>query len=342
MEPEVWLHGFSLFIVMSRNLFLLFALLLLVSCGEDSKHFKLEGRLLQMNQGEFYVYSNDQCVNGIDTIKVRGGRFTYETPCSSPSTLTIVFPNFSETPVFAEPGKTAKMDGDASHLKMLKVKGTKDNELMTSFREKIASASPPEIKHLVELFVNDHPDSPVAIWLLRKYFIANSAPDYDAAGKLLKTMQKSESSNASIKLLAQSVEKLRAISVGSRLPAFTTYDVNGSPVSSSDLSTGTAIIIVWATWSYDSTDLMRHLQTLSQDKKFKVLAINVDPSKNDCRNFLKNNDMPFHVVCTGDMFDTPVLKQLGIQSVCDVLLVKNGIIKGANLSSSDLDKELGK
>ena len=82
---------------MPRNLFLLFALLVLVSCGEDSKHFKIEGRLLQMNQGEFYVYSNDQCVDGIDTIKVQGGRFSYEIPCSSPSTLTIVFPNFSET-----------------------------------------------------------------------------------------------------------------------------------------------------------------------------------------------------------------------------------------------------
>lgn len=327
---------------MPRNLFLLFALLLLVSCGEDSKHFKIEGRLLQMNQGEFYVYSNDQCVNGIDTIKVRGGRFTYEIPCSSPSTLTIVFPNFSETPVFAEPGETAKMDGDASHLKMLKVKGTKDNELMTSFREHIASASPPEIKSFAETFINSHPDSPVAIWLLRKYFIVNPNPDYNVAVRLLKTLLKSQPDNASLKLLSQSVEKLKAMSVGSKLPAFTAYDINGNRVSSSDLSKGTAIILVWATWSYDSSDMMRHLQTLSQDKKFKVLAINVDPSKYDCRNYLKGNDTPFSVVCTGEMFDTPVLKQLGLQSACDVLLVKNGIIRGVNLSSSDIDKELEK
>ncbi len=331
-----------LFLVMPRNLFLLFALILLVSCGEDSKHFKLEGRLLQMNQGEFYVYSNDQCINGIDTIKVRGGRFTYEIPCSSPSTLTIVFPNFSETPVFAEPGETAKMDGDASHLKMLKVKGTKDNELMTSFRAQVASASPPETKRFAESFITNHPDSPVAIWLLRKYFIAGAEPDYNTAVKLLKVLSKSQPTNASIKLLAQSVEKLKAIGVGNKLPAFTTYDINGRPVSSSDLSAGTAIILVWATWSYDSGDLLRHLQTLSQEKKFKVLVVNVDPSKNDCRNYLKSNDMPFSFVCTGEMFDTPVLKQLALQSVCDVLLVKNGIIKGVNLSSSDLDKELGK
>lgn len=330
------------FIVMPRNLFLLFALLVLVSCGEDSKHFKIEGRLLQMNQGEFYVYSNDQCVNGIDTIKVQGGRFSYEIPCSSPSTLTIVFPNFSETPVFAEPGKKVKVDGDASHLKMLKIKGTKDNELMTSFREHIATASPPEIKRYVEVFINDHADSPVAIWLLRKYFIATSTPDYAAASKAIKALQKKLPDNAGLKLLAQSVEKLKATSVGNRLPAFTTYDINGSAVSSSDLSVGTAVILVWATWSYDSSDMMRHLQELCQTTKLKVLAINVDPSKFDCRSYIKSNEVTFPVVCTGDMFDTPVLKQLGLQSACDLLLVKDGIIKGVNLSPSNLDLQLGK
>ena len=88
------------------------AIAALASCGTDGNHFKIDGRLLNLNQGEFYVYSNDQCVDGIDTIKVQGGRFSYEIPCSSPSTLTIVFPNFSETPVFAEPGKKVKVDGD--------------------------------------------------------------------------------------------------------------------------------------------------------------------------------------------------------------------------------------
>lgn len=342
MEPDVWLHGFFFFIIMPRNLFLLFALLLLVSCGEDSKHFKIEGRLLQMNQGEFYVYSNDQCVQGIDTIKVQGGRFSYEIPCTSPSTLTIVFPNFSETPVFAEPGKSVKMDGDASHLKMLKIKGTKDNELMSSFRAQIATASPPEVKRFAESFVNAHPDSPVSVWLLRKYFIATSTPDYDTADRLMKTLLKNQPGNASLKLLAQGVEKLKAVSVGKRLPTFTTYDINGRPVSSSDLSVGTAVIFVWATWSYDSGDLMRHLQGLSETTKFKVLAISVDPSKYDCRGYIKNNDVTFPVVCTGDMFETPVLKQLGLQSACDLLLVKDGIIRGVNLSSANLDNELEK
>ena len=64
------------------------ALFLLASCGEDSKHFKIEGRLLQINQGEFYLYSSDGTISGFDTIKVQGGRFSHEIECDqSPERL---------------------------------------------------------------------------------------------------------------------------------------------------------------------------------------------------------------------------------------------------------------
>ena len=70
---------------MRHKLFLLALLsVLLVSCGTDGKHFKFEGRFLHLNQGEFYLYSEDGAVSGIDTIKVEGGRFAYEMACDPP------------------------------------------------------------------------------------------------------------------------------------------------------------------------------------------------------------------------------------------------------------------
>ena len=58
---------------MKNNLILQLALLTLalVSCGTDSRHFKIDGRLLHLDQGEFYVYSPDGGVVGLDTIKVK-------------------------------------------------------------------------------------------------------------------------------------------------------------------------------------------------------------------------------------------------------------------------------
>ena len=326
---------------MLRNLLFFFAaVLLLTSCGEDSKHFKIEGRLLQMNQGEFYVYSNDGDINGIDTIKVQGGRFSYEIPCQAPATLTLVFPNFSETPIFAQSGKTVEMDGDASHLKMLKITGTKDNELMTGFRQQIANASPPEVRRFAEKFIENNPKSPVGVWILRKYFIATAQPDYQAADRLLKVLIKGQPQNSRVKRLAGSVEKMKDASTGCSLPAFSVYDINGRTVSSADLSSGTAVIILWATWSYDSTDLLRQLQSLKSGT-FKILAINLDPSQRDCRSYMKTNEISFPVVCTGEMFDTPVLKQLALQSPSDNLVIRNGKIVGRNLNTQDLTRMLG-
>ena len=92
-------------------------LLLLASCGTDSHHFSLEGRFLKMNQGQFYVYSPDGAISGIDTIKVQGGRFAYEIPCEEEGTIVIVLPNYSEIPVFVKPGENVDLKADASHIK---------------------------------------------------------------------------------------------------------------------------------------------------------------------------------------------------------------------------------
>lgn len=63
-----------------RNILLLLTLML-VACGPDNGHFRLKGHLLNLNQGEFYVYSPDGSLEGTDTITVAGGRFTYEPAC---------------------------------------------------------------------------------------------------------------------------------------------------------------------------------------------------------------------------------------------------------------------
>ena len=62
--------------------FILIASLTLTACGVSGNRFQLEGRFLHMDQGEFYVYSPDGGIEGVDTIKVIDGRFTYEAPVS--------------------------------------------------------------------------------------------------------------------------------------------------------------------------------------------------------------------------------------------------------------------
>lgn len=119
---------------MRRIIGFLGCILLLAACGSDSGKFRLEGRLRNVNQAELWVYSPDGAMQGIDTITLRNGRFAYELEMTKEGTLMIVFPNYSEQPVFARPGKTVSIKGDATHLKEIIIEGTSENEDMTSLR----------------------------------------------------------------------------------------------------------------------------------------------------------------------------------------------------------------
>ena len=58
--------GLIPFIYRMKHLYILIlAVLTLASCGTDSGHFKLEGRLLNIKQGEFYVYCPDGAMRGL-------------------------------------------------------------------------------------------------------------------------------------------------------------------------------------------------------------------------------------------------------------------------------------
>ena len=318
------------------------AFFLLASCGEDSKHFKIEGRLLQINQGEFYLYSSDGTISGFDTIKVQGGRFSHEIECDHPTTLTLVFPNFSEQPIFAEPGKTVDIDGDASHLKMLKIKGTDDNELMSDFREQIAVSSPPEIKRFAARFIEDHPQSPVSIYLVKKYFIITPRPDYREAARLLKLMKASQPDNFIINNMLRDTKVLGQSAVGTRLPAFKIKDMKGNTITSNSLSRGLVVICTWASWSYPSTDMLRQLHQIQIDKQkpFKVISICVDANKADCDTYLSVNEIKTPNVFTGEMFNTAPLKILGLQNVPDNIVVKDGKIVARSLDINSLREKV--
>ena len=166
--------------------------LLLASCGSDGEQFRVSGQFRNLNQGEFYIYSPDALISKVDTIKVDRGRFAYEIPCRREGTLVIVFPNFSEMPVFAEPGKKAKVKGDVSHLKEVEVKGTKTNETMTAFRLQIASVSPPEAVRLAAQFAKDHADSPASVYIVARYLMQGNDADMKKAVEVLQLMRKSQ------------------------------------------------------------------------------------------------------------------------------------------------------
>ena len=324
---------------------LILAVLTLASCGTDSGHFKLEGRLLNINQGEFYVYCPDGAMRGLDTIKVQAGRFTYTTECDAPKTLVVVFPNYTEQPVFAQPGKSVDIKGDASHLKELTVKGTKDNELMNKFREQIHSASPPEVLKAARLFAADHPESIVATYLVRRYFIDTSTPDFATAKRLLKDIAAKQPDNGYVDMLKSMVAGRESTPEGA-LPKLNARDINGSSVTTATLKKArTTVVLAWSTWNYTSVSMLRQLdqRAKASNGRIAVVGICLNPSLKQCRTALKSNDITTAtIICDGRMVDGTAYNQMEMVGLPDNILIENGRIKKRSLTMSNLMNELDK
>lgn len=261
--------------------FTLVAALVCTSCGTDSRHFRIDGRLLHLNQGEFYVYSPDGTINGLDTIKVQAGRFSYEVACDRPMTLMIVFPNFTEQPVFAQPGKSVDLKGDASHLKEMTVKGTKDNELMNKFREMIHNAAPPEMKKCAQLFVQDHPESRVGAYLVDRYFIHDANPDTKTAVRLVDLMIEKQPENGYLKRQKRQLTASFVATKGADIPNVLGTTVDGKTIGRVQLTKApVTVVCALATWKYESMSQFRRLAAYaaSQQGRVAVVGVSIDAS----------------------------------------------------------------
>ena len=312
----------SLFYATGTALATLTLVLLLAACGVDSKRFRVEGRFLNLNRGEFYVYSTNGLIDGIDTVKLEAGRFTYDIPCEREGTLVMVFPNFSEQPIFAQPGKSVDMEGNASHLKELTVKGTKDNKLMNQFREAILDASPPQIAKTAAMFAADNPASPVAVYLVRRYFITTPTPNYKEADRLLKLLLQQQPKNGELH-----------------------RPTNGEKVNQQAYNkAAVAVFNVWSTTNMQSMEIQRMLkQKLREAKgKLQVVSLCVDPLQRECKDILERDSISWPNICDGAMFEGDVAKKLGIYTVPFNILLKNGKIVAKDLDTNQLKEQLDK
>ena len=297
--------------------------LLLAACGVDGKRFRVEGRFLNLNRGEFYVYSTNGLIDGIDTVKLEGGRFTYDIPCEREGTLVMVFPNFSEQPIFAQPGKSVDIEGDASHLKELTVKGTKDNKLMNQFREAIVNASPPQVAKIAAMFAADNPTSLVSVYLVRRYFITTPTPNYKEAERLVKLLLAQQPKNGELNRMQTLISTLAKTSVGAPLPA---------------------VLNVWSTTNMQSMEIQRMLKQKVRDSKGKlqVVSLCVDPILRECNDVLQRDSISWPNICDGAMFEGDVAKKLGIYTVPFNILLKNGKIIARDLDNNQLKEQLDK
>lgn len=325
--------------------YLLLLTLITVSCSSGGSGFKIEGRFLNLNQGEFYVYSTDGVIEGMDTVTFDGGRFAHTLDCRRSGTLMMVFPNYSEQPIFAEPGGSATITADASHLKEMEVKGTKDNQRMTRFRKETSEMSPPDIQTTAERYIREKPQSPVSIYLLRRYFVQTTTPDYDKAEELVTIMAENPDKNGSIIRLQQEIALLKTSITGGQIPRFTGTDIHDKTFESTSLKGKPTVILSVATWCFESMNQQRAVKMLDKKNpgKLNIVSICLDADKKAMEKRLGRDTIAWPILFDGEMFQGEIVRQTGLHRMPDNIITdRDGRIIARGLSTANLIEELKK
>ncbi|MCF0192857.1 MAG: DUF4369 domain-containing protein [Prevotella sp.] len=322
---------------------LLAAITMMVGFGSCSKGktFEIEGQLLNMNQGTIYVYSSDGLIPNIDTIQIQGGRFTYSRALERKGTLVLVFPNFSEVPVFGEPGEEVSLKGNAQQLTKLTINGTDDNELMTAFRISCFEKSPAFIKKNAEQYIKENAGSPVAVWLLNKLFIRTYQPDYKKALSLAKNIKKSQPDNAQISQLIIFLEKMGKSDNKGKL-TFSTTDINGEKITNESIKGKKTFIYVAASWDY-TNQIDQEIKSISKDESnnCNYIKILIDVSSSEIK---RSKDYyssygKINVICDEKLFNSPLLTTLGLHSLEEnILLDRSAKILRRNIRPEECTK----
>lgn len=327
---------------MKRLFGLLTIALVVAACSNSRQTFRLSGEFKGFNQGELYIYDIDG-QRPLDTIGVRKGRFQYEIPLEDSTLFVIVFPNFTELPVFGCKGAEVELKGDASHLKETTIKGTDENKLMTAFRRQTAQQTPPQQADAAETFIREHPASPFARYLLGRYFIQTPEPDYERATRLLTIISQALPQEKSLTATNKRIQGLSRQREGQKIPAFTAKDVSGRTVRSDVLKGDVNIITVWAKWNYESQSVQRQLLPLKKEygDRLQIVSICLDADVRDCRRTVERDSLPWPTICDGRIWQTPLVVQLGFSYVPDNILTdRQGRIIDHSLRQGDLTKKI--
>lgn len=316
--------------------------LLLSACGPDKNHVRIKGHFRGVNQAEFYLYDEMGSPASFDTIRLDNGRFEIEKEISERRVLNLLFPNFAELSLIAEPGKTIDIEADANKLGEVDIAGSKDNELLTKFRQENVNRTDDDKRLAAADFIRQHPNTVAAQAVFMTYFVKADALQPPAA-ELLNLMARAQPRNSSMRTLRQRIQPLTRTAPGQPMPALKLTDIYGNHLQLPPVAGRPTLVVFWATWSKNVYGMMRTLRQIHRTygPRLSMVFVSLDYDLEQCRRRVKSDTIPGHIICDGRAFESPLVQQTGLTSVPTLLMLdEQGRIKARIIETDNLSQEI--
>lgn len=315
----------------------------LAGCTADDRQCVVEGEIQGLSEAELLVYSTDGSAESIDTVRVVNGEFRYVRPLASPSVVTLLFPNFFEATVIMSPGASLTYKARANALAEAEVGGDRENELLTAFRRDANGKQEAQARRLAARFIRENAATLAAQAVFTRYFAAAEQPDAATALPLLDLMVKAQPRNVSLARLNQQLRGRLKTGVGQPLPDFNPVTLDGDTLHSRSWRGKPVVIAFLGTWSNATYAHSLQLARMSREMKGQAhfIIVGIDEDARKFRERMARDSFACPLVCQGEAFRAPVVRQLGVRYVPGNLLVDSrGKIVGRDLAPARLEEQL--
>ena len=106
--------------------------------------------------------------------------------------------------------------------------------------------------------------------------------------------------------------------LGKPVPDFSATDLNGKPISLQDYRGKVVLLDFWAAWhSFCIGDILnvKRIYNTYRDQGFEVIGVSLDTDETKLRNFLKENDIPWRQIYSGQEKQSPLAQQYDVKSI---------------------------
>ncbi len=333
---------------MKKLAYILLLLVSLAGCKKNSSLFTLEGEIKNFGNGMIFLYGLPGTDRQIDTIFVKEGKFRYSFHPDTVIPLILHIDSQTEYPLLADKGWKLLLEGEASALNRLQIKGTDENEEINHFQLSMYArkGTEKEIALKADSFIRSHPFSPASIYILDKYFVQTSHPDYPRIQTLIKSMSGELQDHPYIKQIDEQTNLQINVSEGKYAPAFTSKDREGKTLASSYFKDQYLLLHFWASWDPQPQQaaLLRKInKKYRKEKKFALLGISLDLDRKAWIQAIEKDTLSWKQASDLKGWNSPAVIQYGIRQLpATILIGPDGKIIIRDPDEKEIDSRLQK
>ncbi len=361
---------------MKKLLYCLLVLLAGVSCARQTgDSYQIEGEIVGVQSGKVYL---QKAVNGslqsIKSCELKNGRFVFTGRQKLPEVYYLNLNGKSCVAQFFVENSQIKIKSYPDNIDQEEVEGSESNNLFSTFKGgvkehenkidklgqdiailsmtgqqdklnaemKELNTANTDLKDYIVHFVQSHPESAVAPFVvLWKLLPMVEVRELEQITRQLSPALKGSSYVSQIN---QIIRQQKILDIGRLAPDFVLKDQNNQRRRLSDYRGNQVLLLFWASWDSAGKSLLAQLHSLYphyHSRKFEVITVALDRSREDWMHYLSKNSESWVSVCDVKGKGGSVSKIYQVKDLpCNYLIGPDGKIEKRNVDLNTLPRIL--